>query len=130
MKHLMVILALLISTATTSSAWEWNNDTTVEIGITFTNHIGFGDKKFNEVHPYISISDKGWTVEAHINSYGKVAFGVHNCVVNGVEVGIVTGYEWATIQPLVKLNRGDDWIVPSPKGVVVGKDPLKSNCSF
>ena len=126
MKTVAALYVLVFATIFGASQVE-ARDTSIVVGISISDHFGFGKKVFNEVHPFVKITKDGWTVGTHINSYSDRAWFITKRENRGqfsVDLGIVTGYEYMPIAPIFKLNYGDSWVIPSPWGVVAGSTPL------
>lgn len=102
------------------------------LGILLSSHLGF-THDYNAVHPHIGtyISDS-WLVGAYYNSERRVSAYIANEIDLSnsfkVEIGLVTGYSTSPLQPMVKLNYKNLFVVPATEhidsqsnvGLVVG----------
>ena len=126
----VVMIVGLIAAPAKADFWS-SDDTSVYIGINITKHIGFGDYEgtFNDVHPYITISNGSTNLSAFINSHDDYGFSLYERLEdengNYADLGVVFGYEAAPILPMWKFGKGDYWFTPTPfqgGGIIVGND--------
>ena len=101
-------------------------------GILLSAHLGFEDS-YNSIHPHVGIAlSDAWSIGAYYNSEYRVSTYIANSITlsddASLELGLVTGYKFAELQPMIKFNYKHIFIKPTAEtfdshtnvGLVVG----------
>jgi hypothetical protein len=104
----------------------------VFFGILLSAHLGF-EQSYNSIHPHVGIAlSDAWSIGAYYNSEYRVSTYIVNTLSlsdnSSIDIGLVTGYEFAELQPMIKFNYKRIFIAPAAEtldshtnvGLVVG----------
>lgn len=85
-------------------------------GVAISLHL-FLNGDYNPIHPYAQLEKNDWALGAYYNSESTVSGYVSKTYELGndyeVELGVVTGYSDTAILPMVRLRKGDVFVMPA-----------------
>ena len=91
--------------------------------LAFTMHLGL-DSDYNNIHPHIRCEKDNLISGVYYNSENNISsyIGIQN---KGFEIGLVSGYTYNNIVPMIRYKKNNWFITPSiekngKKGFVLG----------
>lgn len=92
------------------------------LSLALSNHVGF-DNNYNEIHPHIRFKTDNTVSGAFYNSERTISFYTGKEFTFDtftVDMGIVTGYDNATILPMIVIKKDNFFIMPGAENKTIG----------